>query len=121
MQESQVWEALMTIAFRKLNIVVIIDRNGFQTDLSPNEVKPIHDISKALEGFGYRVITIDGHDLLAIESAWNSCINQSTGHLNEPVVIICDTVKAGGSKLLGDVKSENVWHSKVPPFELYSA
>lgn len=130
----------MSIHFRCLNVVIFVDRNNFQSALSPSEVKPIHDLNAILKGFGFPVTTIstacllsffsnpDGHSLKEIELAWqDACTRCGMEDILLPItllslgptVIICNTTKAGGSSLLGDTKTKNLWHTKVPAFPFY--
>lgn len=54
MQEGQVYEALMTIASRKLReLILFVDVNLYQSEHRTSEVKPIADLPTVLKGFGF--------------------------------------------------------------------
>jgi transketolase len=90
LDEGQVWEALMFANKVKLNkLTVIVDYNGVQLDDSCNEIMPIFPLREKWEAFGWRVIEINGHNVVEIFNAldWAEKINDSS------VVIIADTVE----------------------------
>src|SRR3954451_14199750 len=78
MQEGEVWESVAVAARYGLgNLTAIVDRNGLQQygwPLAPGETNrgdrqdPLATmrLDDALAAFGWRVVTIDGHDLDAI-------------------------------------------------------
>ena len=113
LQEGQVFEGLQTVAWRRpKNLVVVIDRNGFQTERRTDTIKPIHDLAGVLRGLGLEPLEVDGHDPAALRAA----LTTST---DRPLVLIADTIKAGGSTLLAPQDGVQPWHGKVPDDALY--
>lgn len=110
-EEGQVWEAAMFASHYKLdNLCVIVDLNGLQIDGPVTEVmNPIpHD--KKLEGFGFNVITIDGHDFEQIEAAFA----EARKCKGKPTAIIAKTVKGKGVSFMEDQVG---WHGQAPKGE----
>ncbi len=107
-QEGQCWEAFMFAAHYKLdNFVAIIDNNGLQIDGNVADVMSPYPIVDKLEGFGFNVIAIDGHDFDAIESALNTA-KQVKG---KPTAIVMKTVKG---KCVSFMENNAGWHGKAP-------
>jgi transketolase len=70
LEEGQTWEAVQALAFHQLdNVVVYIDVNGQQVDGRTKDVMNIEPIHSRFEGFGARVVTVDGHDIDALAGA----------------------------------------------------
>ena len=107
-QEGQCWEAFMFAAHYKLdNFVAIIDNNGLQIDGNIADVMSPYPIVDKLEGFGFNVIAIDGHDFDAIENALNTA-KQVKG---KPTAIVMKTVKG---KCVSFMENNAGWHGKAP-------
>ncbi len=114
LQEGQVWEALQTVAHRRLlGVDVVIDRNGFQSARRVAETKGIADLGGALRGLGFQVFEVDGHDPLALVQL----LEPPAGPRAR--VLIADTHKAGGSRLLVPRDGVQHWHGRVPDPGLY--
>ncbi len=94
MDEGIVWESLMSIGqFGLDNIVLIIDRNGYQLDGPTSEIMNIAPLEAKMESFGFEVDTVDGH---SIEAMIDVLSKTSKG----PRAIIADTVKGNGISFL---------------------
>jgi transketolase len=90
--EGQVWEALMTAAHLRLNnLVLIIDRNGWQLDDRTEEVKRKAPLKSKIESFGWQTYVVNGHDPEKILDALDLC-ELSDG----PAAIIANTMKGKG-------------------------
>lgn len=112
LQEGSVWEALMHIAHRKLdNIVVVIDKNNLQIDGSTDEIKSLGNLEAKLEAFGFDVMNVDGHDIEALIKTFEKTKKQ-TG----PVAVIAQTVKGKGVSFM---ENTTAWHGKAPNKEEY--
>jgi transketolase len=86
MQPGQVWEALASMAFYKLdNIGIFVDVNGYQCDGATESVMRIEPIDKKLEAFGCRVRRVDGH---AVEELIGAAGRLDDGR---PLAVLCDT------------------------------
>ena len=67
LQEGQIWEAAMLAGKEKLhNLIVIVDRNGFQIDGYTQDVMPMEPLAEKWESFGFDVQEVDGHSLSLI-------------------------------------------------------
>lgn len=93
--EGIVWEALMSIAHYKLNnMVLIVDRNGYQVDGPTRETLNIDSLEEKMKAFGLEVTTLNGHDVEALTE------ELSRKNLASSRVIIADTIKANGISFL---------------------
>ena len=90
MAEGQIWEAAMTAVVYKLdNVVAIVDRNRLQAMGPVAERFDTNPVAQKWQGFGWNVITIDGHDIQQIDDAFT----QAEATKGVPTVIIAETVK----------------------------
>lgn len=107
-EEGQVWEAIMFAVHQKLdNLCIIVDANGLQIDGDVDKVAGVNPLDKKFEGFGCKVITIDGHNFNDIEKAFN----EARKIKKVPTVIIVKTVKGKGVSYMENQAS---WHGKAP-------
>ena len=107
-QEGQVWEACMFAAHYKLdNLCVIIDNNGLQIDGDVSKVMSPYPYKEKLEGFGFHVETIDGHDFEQIEAALNTAKTVK----GKPTAIVMQTVKG---KDVSFMENNAGWHGVAP-------
>ncbi len=107
-QEGQVWEACMFAAHYKLdNLVVIIDNNGLQIDGDITKVMNPYPYKEKLEGFGFHVEAINGHDFQQIEAALNTAKTVK----GQPTAIIMSTVKG---KDVSFMENNAGWHGVAP-------
>ena len=114
-QEGQVWEAIMFAAHYKLdNLVMIIDSNGLQIDGAVKDVMNVMPYEPKLEAFGWNVITVDGHNIEEILSAFDAAKTVK----GKPTAIIAKTVKGKGVSFMENQAS---WHGKAPNEEQYNA
>jgi transketolase len=113
-QEGEVWEAAFVAARYGLdNLVAIIDHNrlqqfGWRGDgpdgrVSPNE--PGELIAK-WAAFGWRVIEVDGHDMVAILRV----LDQASRGDGRPVAIIANTIKGKGVSFM---EGRYYWHTRI--------
>ena len=107
-QEGQVWEACMFAAHYNLdNLVVIIDNNGLQIDGDITKVMNPYPYKEKLEGFGFHVEAINGHDFVEIEAALNTAKTVK----GKPTAIIMSTVKG---KDVSFMENNAGWHGVAP-------
>ena len=98
MDEGIVWESFMSIAHFSLdNMVIVVDKNGYQLDGPTEEIMGLKSIEKKLEAFGFDVDTVDGH---SIEELLN-VLPKKTGN---PRAIVANTIKAHGISFLENNK-----------------
>jgi transketolase len=107
-QEGQVWEACMFASHYKLdNLVVIIDNNGLQIDGEITKVMNPYPYKDKLEGFGFHVEAINGHDFAEIEAALNTAKTVK----GKPTAIVMSTVKG---KDVSFMENNAGWHGVAP-------
>ena len=107
-QEGQVWEACMFASHYKLdNLVVIIDNNGLQIDGDITKVMNPYPYKDKLEGFGFHVEAIDGHDFDQIEAA----LAAAKAVKGKPTAIVMSTVKG---KDVSFLENNAGWHGVAP-------
>lgn len=111
--EGSIWEcALFASNYKLNNLIAIIDHNGMQGLGKCEKVIKLEPIEEKWKAFGWNVITLDGHDVDALEKAFNSVKDIN----DKPTVIIANTVKGRGVSFM---ENKLVWHYKDPQGEEY--
>lgn len=97
-QEGMYWEAAMAAGHYHLdNLVVIVDRNRYQSnDRGTERVMGLEPLGAKFKAFGFAVTRINGHDVGAIVEALDALPIQR----GKPSVIIADTIKGKGVSFL---------------------
>ena len=105
MGEGSNWEALLFAAHHNLdNLTAIIDRNNLQSIKGTEETLALEPLAQKIEAFGWKVLTVDGHDHAKILTALNKKVSG-------PKMILCKTTKGKGVSFMeGSVK----WHYASP-------
>jgi transketolase len=109
--EGSIWEAFDKASYYGLsNLIAIADINRLgqrgETDLGWN----LKEYARRMEAFGARVLTVDGHDLAAIDKAMTAATDTFS---EQPTVILAKTIKGKG---FPEVEDKNGWHGKpLPP------
>lgn len=94
-QEGQTWEAIMAMSFHGLgNVNIIVDANGQQVDGRCDEVMALGSLEDKFRAFGADSVTVDGHDLKAIDQAF------ARSHPDRPLVVVASTEPYRGIDLL---------------------
>lgn len=98
--EGTVWESALLAAHHKLNnLCCIVDYNH-----STDRALVVGDLKAKFDAFGFRTISIDGHDHEAIRDA---ALTES----GKPVAVIANTIKGHGLKMM---ENNTEWHHKSP-------
>lgn len=98
MDEGIVWESLMSMTHFNLdNMVIIVDKNGYQLDGPIDEIMGLSSIDKKLEAFGLDVEIVDGHSIEELITV----LPKKTG---KPRAIVAKTIKAHGISFLENNK-----------------
>jgi transketolase len=106
--EGQIWEAALSAPQLGLgNLIVILDRNGFQQDGPMAGILPLPDLSVSWGAMGWRCRQADGHDCAALAAAFDDLLD---GPPETPRLLIAETVKGRGVPFL-----ENTTESHYPP------
>lgn len=116
LNEGAIWEAaLLATHFKLDNLVVIVDKNGFQAMGTTNDVIALGNIEEKFRAFGFDAVTIDGHDEAAIDAAYN---NAKVNRNGSPKAIVATSVKGKGVSFM---EHDNIWHyTRLTP-QTYSA
>ena len=113
-EEGQVWEAIMFAAHHKLdNLCIIIDYNGLQIDGPIDTIVSPAPYEEKITAFGCHAITMDAHDLNAIEAAFNEAKTVK----GRPTVIVSKSVKGKGVSFM---ENQVKWHGAAPNDEQYA-
>jgi transketolase len=111
MAEGSMWEACDKASHYQLdNLTAIVDINRLgqrgPTDLGWD----VEAYAQRVEGFGCRAISIDGHDLAAIDRG----LGEAAG-ADRPAVILARTIKGRG---FDEVEDREGWHGRTFPAEM---
>ena len=107
LDEGAVWEAAASaVKFGLDNLCAVVDYNKVQLDGTTDEVMPLRDLEGKWTAFGWNVIRCDGHDLRALNDAFNA----AEACKGIPTVIIADTVKGKGVSFM---EGQAGWHGKA--------
>lgn len=114
-QEGSVWEAAdVALRYGLDNLTAIVDVNGLQQYGWPggdagHRQPPftIGELAARWQGFGWKVVTADGHDFGSILSAFEA----ARGVDGMPTVVLASTVKGKGVPFM---EGQFAWHAKVP-------
>jgi len=91
--EGSVWEALLVASARRMdNLLIVVDRNGFQANMRTEDLVPLESLEEKFRAFGAAACTVDGHDFDSLETACDR-FPFSTGR---PSVLIARTVRGKG-------------------------
>ena len=94
LQEGQVWESLAgAVRDGMRELTVIVDHNGFQSDLPLDAVNHQGDPLARFRAFGWDALRVDGHDTRALAAAVDA-------PREGPRVVVADTVKSHGVSFL---------------------
>lgn len=102
--EGTIWESSLLASHHKLNnLTVIVDYNH-----STDRALSIGNLSLKFESFGWRTVSINGHDHNEIYKAL------TLKPVDKPTAIIAETIKGYGSKTM---EGNPAWHHKSPNTE----
>lgn len=110
-QAGPTWEALMAGGHYRLGrLLVILDRNGLETDGSTEDLMGIEPIADKFRAFRYHTLEIDGHDFRQILGAFADAAKVT----ERPTAIVARTVKGKGVSFM---EGKHAWHGKAPSKE----
>ncbi|MBI2641437.1 transketolase [Candidatus Roizmanbacteria bacterium] len=103
--EGSVWEAALFASHHQLdNLIVLIDKNGFQAFGKTSEVLGDAASASKWKSFGFNVVSCDGHDLKEIEKAFRTLRRMKN---KKPNFLICNTTRGKGIKAIEDKVESN--------------
>jgi transketolase len=80
LDEGSVWEAALCASAKGLdNLVVLIDRNGFQANIETEKLIPLEPLEDKLRAFGFHAHTFDGHSFPAMAATMSPYAEPSEG------------------------------------------
>src|SRR5215471_588376 len=113
LNEGSIWESCLVAAAQKLdNLIVIVDRNGFQANMRTEELLPLEPLDSKFAAFGWSATTIDGHSFTEMEDVFASV----PIFRNRPTVVIARTVRGKGLRSL-EARSDR-WFVKFSDDEI---
>lgn len=105
LNEGPIWEGALVAAHHKMdNLMLIVDKNGFQAMGTTDEVLALGDLSAKFASFGFETVEVDGHDEVAVDTAIRQLWTSGKG---KPKALIARTVKGKGVPFM---ESDNRWH-----------
>ncbi len=112
MAEGSVWEAFDKGSFYKLhNLIAVVDMNRLG-QRGPTALQwDSGTYAARARAFGWHALEIDGHDLGAIDRAYEYAIKQT----DRPTCLIAKTLKGAG---VAEVADQDNWHGKALPAEI---
>ena len=105
LNEGPIWEGALVAAHHRIgNLMLIVDKNGFQAMGTTDDVLALGDLSAKFTSFGFETLEVDGHDEAAIDIAIHQLWRTGIG---KPKALIARTVKGKGVPFM---ESDNRWH-----------
>jgi transketolase len=104
--EGSMWEAFEHGAFYELdNLVAILDVNRLGQRGETMHGWDLSSYVRRAEAFGWAAIEVDGHDVEAVDRAYQEAVSMR----GRPTVIVARTIKGNGVKA---VENKEGWHGK---------
>ncbi|MCR5866971.1 transketolase [Aquincola sp. J276] len=105
LNEGPIWEGALVAAHHRIdNLMLIVDKNGFQAMGTTDDVLALGDLAAKFSSFGFETLDVDGHDESAVDVAIRRLWASGTG---KPKALIALTVKGKGVPFM---ESDNRWH-----------
>lgn len=105
LNEGPIWEGMLVATHHKLdNLMLIVDKNGFQAMGTTDDVLALGDLSAKFLSFGFETLEVDGHDQAAVDAAIRGLWATGAG---KPKALIARTIKGKGVPFM---ESDNRWH-----------
>jgi len=109
--EGSVWEAFEAAAYHGVaNLACVLDLNRLgQRGPTMHERDAGAFVARA-NAYGWQALSIDGHDVAAIDGAYREAAEQ-----DRPTLIVANTVKGHG---VSEVADKGGWHGKALPADM---
>ncbi len=105
LNEGPIWEGALVAAHHRMdNLMLIVDKNGFQAMGTTDDVLALGDLRAKLSSFGFETKEVDGHDEAVVDEAIRQLWATGTG---KPKALIARTIKGKGVPFM---ESDNRWH-----------
>jgi transketolase len=93
LDEGSMWEAALVARAKQLdNLIMIVDRNGFQANVATESLIPLEPLTDKLRAFGFAVADVDGHSFPALADLFAHVPLQP----GRPTAIVARTVRNKG-------------------------
>ena len=113
LNEGVIWEAAMSANHFKLdNLIVIVDRNGIQSDGSTEEIMSLEPLAEKWKSFGWEVIEIDGASIGEMIHS----LNIAKSIIKKPKVIISYFIKGADVSFMEHTRK---YHGRPPNKQEY--
>jgi transketolase len=113
LDEGSIWEAALGASAKGLdNLVVLVDRNGFQANLETEKLIPLEPLEEKLRAFGFQARTFDGHSFPEMAATFDHL----PGASGRPTALIAKTVRGKGLRSLENRADR--WFSRFTPPEV---
>lgn len=111
--EGSIWEGLLVASALRLdNLVVVVDRNGFQANVATESLVPLEPFEDKLRAFGCAPLTVDGHDFGALDAAFAKLPREP----GKPTAIVARTVRGKGCPSI-EARADR-WFVRLSPHEV---
>lgn len=105
LNEGPIWEGALVAAHHRMdNLMLIVDKNGFQAMGTTDDVLALGDLRPKLSSFGFETREVDGHDEAVVDETIRQLWATGTG---KPKALIARTIKGKGVPFM---ESDNRWH-----------
>lgn len=105
LNEGPIWEGALMAAHHCIdNLMLIVDKNGFQAMGPTDEVLRLGNVSAKLESFGFDTKEVNGHNEESVDTAIRQLWTTTPG---KPKALIAHTIKGKGVPFM---ESNNKWH-----------
>lgn len=105
LNEGPIWEGALVAAHHRMdNLMLIVDKNGFQAMGTTDDVLALGDLPAKFNSFGFETTEVDGHNETAVDAAIRQLWSTGAG---KPKALIARTVKGKGVPFM---ESDNRWH-----------
>ena len=109
--EGSVWEAMEAAAYHEVsNLTCVLDLNRLGQRGETMHGWDAEVFVARAEAYGWHALSIDGHDVAAIDAAYRSAAED-----DRPTMIVAKTEKGHG---VSEVADQEGWHGKAMPAEL---
>jgi transketolase len=110
MTEGSNWEAAELASYYRLNnLIAIIDVNRLGQSTQTIEGYHLERYKKKFEAFGWRAVTVDGHNMAELVKVLASAREET----EKPIIIIAKTIKGYG--LDAEIEGQEGFHGKALP------
>jgi transketolase len=93
LNEGSMWEGALTAAALKVdNLIMVVDRNGFQANMRTEELIPLEPLEDKFRSFGWFVHQADGHDFDDLDQTFKALMTNQ----GKPNVVIAITQRGKG-------------------------